>query len=83
MNVANDMRLRLQNNFSALNWALDSPVHNDSLSSDAAADMCFGRNDEGRAVQLALNLTVDFDQTLSGYATDDLKSVRYHRSPTP
>jgi hypothetical protein len=29
LNIANDMRLRLQNDFAALDRAVDSPVHND------------------------------------------------------
>ena len=54
-----------------MNWALHSAVDHDPLGLDATNDKCLGRNDERRAVHVALNVTVDFDQTLGCDAADD------------
>jgi hypothetical protein len=61
MDIADNMRLRLENHVSALNGAFDSPVHNHSLSFHSRGDMGFARDNERSAVQFALNLPVDLD----------------------
>jgi hypothetical protein len=59
VNIANDMRLRLQDNVSALNRALDSSVHNHSFGCDSSGDMSLTRDNERSAVQLAFDLPID------------------------
>ena len=83
MNIADNNRARLQNNVSATNWAFDFSIHDDPFSLDAAAYACFGGDDQRGAVQVALDLPVDFDQTLSGYAADNLEPFGYNCSFTP
>jgi hypothetical protein len=61
MDIAHDMCLRLENHVSALNGALDSPVHNRSLGFYSRGDMGFARDNERSAVQFALDLPVDLD----------------------
>jgi hypothetical protein len=59
MDVANDVRLRLENHLSALNGALDSPVHDHSLGGDGSGDLGFARDNERSAMQLTLYLPID------------------------
>jgi hypothetical protein len=61
MDIADDMRLRLENHVSALNGAFDSPVHNHPLGLYSRGDMGFARDNERSTVQLALDLPVDLD----------------------
>jgi hypothetical protein len=61
MDIANDIRLRLENHVSALNGAFDSTVDNHSTGFYSRGDMGFARDNEGSAVQFALDLPVDLD----------------------
>ena len=59
LNIADYMRLRLQNDFSTLNRALDFSVHNDSLRSDSSGDMSLGRDKERTTAHFAIDLPID------------------------
>lgn len=50
LDIADDMRPRLQNDFSALNRALHTPVDNHSLGCDSSGDMSLARDNERSAV---------------------------------
>jgi hypothetical protein len=82
LNVSDDNRARLQNNLSAMNWALDFSVHDDPFSLDAAVDT-FGRDNEGRALQVALDLPIDLNQALSGNAAYNFEPFGYNRFSPP
>jgi hypothetical protein len=59
VNIANDMRLGLQDNVATLNGTLDPAVHNHSLRRDSSGDMSLARDHERRAVQFPVDLSVD------------------------
>jgi hypothetical protein len=59
LNIANDMRPRLQNDVSPLDLAFDFPVPNDSFGDDSAGDMSLARDYERSAAQFALDLPID------------------------
>ena len=59
VNIANDLRLRLQNNVYALNWTFDFPIYNHSLGCNSSVDMSPAGDNERSAVQFAVNLTID------------------------
>ena len=61
MNIANDMRLRFQNNLSSLNRTFDFAVYNNTLGCNGSVDMSSTGNDEGRAVEFAIYLAIDLD----------------------
>ena len=60
MNIANDMCLRLQNNVTALNRTFDFPIDNHPLGYNDAVNMSPAGDHEGRAVEFAVNLAIDF-----------------------
>ena len=72
VNITDDMCLRLQNNVTALNRTLNFSIHNHALGDNDSINMSPARNHEGRAVKLAVNLTVDLDQILGGDAANNL-----------
>jgi hypothetical protein len=80
MNIANDLRLRLQNNVYALDRTFDFPIHNHSLGCNSSVDMSPAGDNERSAVQFAVNLTMDLHQALRGDASHDLQSFSDHRS---
>ena len=61
MNIANDMRLRLENHVTALDGPLNFTVHNHALSNDTSDDLGLRRDNERSALQVALNLTIDLN----------------------
>jgi hypothetical protein len=61
VNIANDMSLRLQNNVIALNRPLNISIYNHALGENDPINMSPARDYEGRAVKLAVNLTIDLD----------------------
>jgi hypothetical protein len=65
VNIANDMRLRFQNNVSTLNRTLDFPDHTLSCNSSGNMSPAGDGDNERSAVQFAVNLTIDLDQALS------------------
>jgi hypothetical protein len=78
-NISGDNGARFQNYLSAVNWALDSSIHNDPFSSNSAFDPRFWGHNERGAVQVAIDLPIDFNQTLSRHATYNFESFGYHR----
>jgi len=66
MNIANDMRLRLENHVAALDGPLNFTVHNHALSNDTSDDLGLRRDNERSALQVALYLTIDLDLPLCG-----------------
>ncbi len=54
-----------------MNRTVYSAVDYDVLGLDAAGDVRLRRNDKRRTVHVALNLTVYFDQSLSGDTADN------------
>lgn len=81
LDIADDMRLRLQNDFSPLNRALNTPVDNHSLGFDSPPDMSFPRDKERSAVQFPVDLPIDLNQALCGNTTYNLQSFGNYISP--
>jgi hypothetical protein len=71
LDVAHDMRARLEHDFAAANGPLNAPVHDRAVRRYAAVDRGVRRNDEGRAVH-ALDVPVDFDQAFGRNAPGNL-----------
>jgi hypothetical protein len=78
--IANDLRLRLQNNVDALNRTFDFPIHNHSLGGNSSGNMRPARNDERGAVQFAVDLTVDLDQAFGRDGPYNLQPLGDDRS---
>jgi hypothetical protein len=74
------MRLGFEHDGSALNWTLDRPIHNDSFGYDGSRDMSLARDDERSAAQFAVDLSIDFHQSLGGDAADNLEAFGNNRS---
>lgn len=66
MNIANNMRLRLEHYVATLNGALHRTVHNHLLSGNASDNPALRRDNERSAMQVALYLTIDLDQAFCG-----------------
>src|SRR5262245_35020543 len=73
MNIANNMGLRFKHNLSALDWTINSPIHKNTFGPDDSIDMRSTSDNQGRAVQFTLNLTVDLYQPLCGDPSDNLQ----------
>jgi hypothetical protein len=61
MNIANDMRLRLKHHFAALDGSLHFTVHDHPLRRDTSDDLGLRGDNECRAMQVTLNLTIDLN----------------------
>jgi hypothetical protein len=61
MNIANDMRLRFENDLAALDRPLNFTVHNNALGNDTSDYLRLRRDNERSALQVALYLTIDLD----------------------
>ena len=61
MNIANNMRVRLENHVCGLYGTLDSPVHNHPLGCDSSGNMGFTRKNKRSAVQFAIHLPIDLN----------------------
>jgi hypothetical protein len=83
VDITNDMRVRLENYLSTLNWALDCAVHNHSLGGDSPCDLGFARDNERSAMDLTLDLPIDLDQTLRSDTAHNLQSFGDNGSTTP
>ena len=75
VDIADYVRLRLQNHLTALNWTLDLAVNDDAVSGDCSGDVGPARDVEGGAVNFAVNLAVDLDQSLGGDASNNFQSL--------
>jgi hypothetical protein len=61
VNIADDMCLRLQNDFTPLNRTLNFPINNDAFGCNDSVNMRPAGDHEGRAVEFAFNLAIDLD----------------------
>ena len=73
MDVTDDMRLRLEHDFSPLNWSFHSTVDNHPIGRNDSSNLGLTRDDEGSAMQFTFDLPVDFHQALRGDAANNLQ----------
>ena len=83
LDVAHDMSVRFEHDFAAANGPLDPPVDHNAIGFYAAIDGRLRRNEEGSAVHITLNVTVDLDQALSRNAACYLLAFGNDGSSTP
>ena len=74
LDVADDMRARLEHDLAAANGALDPPVDHHAVGLDAARDGGLRRDEERGAMQIPLDMAVDLDQALGRDAAYDLQT---------
>jgi hypothetical protein len=76
LDVAHDVSMRLEHDLSASNGTVNSPINDNALGLDAAMDQCLRRDNEGGAVKIPLDVTVDLNQTFGGDAACDPQTFR-------
>src|SRR5262245_15577209 len=74
LNVARDMSVRFKHNFAAANGPFYFAVHDDTVSFNGSIDDRLRRNEQRRALHVALNLTIDLDQALCRHAPPNLQT---------
>src|SRR5262245_20477398 len=74
LNVAYDMRVGFKRHFAAANGSLDLAVHHNTVGFNTSIDQGLRRNEQRRALHVALNLTIDLDQALCRHAPPNLQT---------
>ena len=71
LNVAHDMRVGSKRHVAVANGPLNLAVRHNPVSFNTSIDHGLRRSEQRRAVDVALNLTIDLDQALCRHAARD------------